>query len=138
MTITLEDYFGQWIDHPDATADIKMAADALLMKVNTLLDMAFEGGVDLLINPATQSYVSGKAYGGFRPQDCPQGAPKSSHKAGRAVDIYDPHGVLDEWCLKNTAKLKALGLYMEHPSATVSWCHLTDRPPASGRTVFHP
>ncbi len=138
--ITLSDYFGIWYNHPDATDEIKGNALALLEKVNNLLDYATTAGeIDLFINPNTKNFVAGKTYGGFRPQSCPQGAAGSSHKQGRGVDIYDPeHCGLTQWCFRNQSVLVKFGLWMEHPDATSGWCHLTDRPPASGRIVFRP
>jgi hypothetical protein len=92
--------------------------------------------VELRLNPKTESLVSGDTLGGFRPQNATQGAPHSSHKEARAVDVYDPGGKLDAWL--NDAKLEHYGLYREHPDATQGWCHLTDRAPGSGRRTFMP
>ena len=136
--VTPDDYFGRWMDHPDCTDEVKDNAGAFLLKVNEILDRAFMDGVDYILNEKTNSYVSGKTYGGFRPQDCPQGALHSSHKEGRGVDIYDPNGAIDDWCMKHQRDLEELGLHIEHPSVTIGWCHMTDRSPPSGRTVFMP
>ncbi len=131
--ITLDDYFGQWLMHPDATAERKTHANSLLDKVNALL---FEYPGEQHINPQTGSCISGATYGGFRPQDCPQGAPNSSHKEGMAIDIYDPHGDLDKWLTDDI--LEEYGLYREHPDHTIHWCHLSIRPPGSGKRTFFP
>ena len=136
--ILVDDYFGPWRNHPDVTDERLNNALVLLDKVNALLEEAFLDGIDLDINPATGSYVSGKTYGGFRPQDCPQGAPQSSHKQGMAVDIYDPHNTLDEWCFKHQDRLAHHNLYMESPTATPKWLHLTTRAPKSLKRVFMP
>lgn len=136
MFITVSDYFGKWIDHADATAERKEAAQVMLDKVNAILTEAEANGVELHTNPKTQTHVSGEQYGGFRPQECPQGAPHSSHKEGRAVDVYDPDNALDRWV--TDARLEAFGLYREHPDSTPRWCHLTDRAPGSGRRTFYP
>lgn len=133
MHITLADYFGPWVDEID---EYKEAAEEMLDKVNRLLMTAEAHGVDLKINPVTKTYVSGKTYGGFRPQDCPQGAPQSSHKQARAVDVYDPQGELDRWI--TDARLAEFDLYREHPNATAGWCHLSDKAPKSGRRTFIP
>ena len=131
--ITLEDYFGKWIGHPDANVQRKIHAQALLECVNALL---FEYPEDVPVNPQTNSYVSGATYGGFRPQDCPQGAPNSSHKEGMAIDIYDPHGDRDKWLTDDI--LEEYGLYREHPDHTIHWCHLSIRAPGSGKRTFLP
>ena len=136
--ITVEQYFGPWIDHPDATDERLENARQLLLACEALEQMAVEAGVEFPDNPATGSGVSGITYGGFRPQNCPQGAPRSSHKEGLAVDRYDPHGAIDAWCMANQGRMVSCGIFIEHPSATETWSHWTIRPPKSGRVVFYP
>lgn len=134
--ISFTDYFGSWINHPDATSERKKAAQPMLDKVNALLKEAEDDGIKSHVNLGTGTRVSGHTYGGFRPQDCPQGAPHSSHKEARAVDVYDPRGDLDAWV--TDARLESHGLYREAPSATMGWCHLTDKAPSSGKRTFIP
>lgn len=134
--ISLVDYFGPHEDSPDATDERHQAAKAMLDRVNELLIDAESHGVELEMNPKTGSLVSGQTFGGFRPQDCPQGAPHSSHKEGRAVDVYDPHGSLDRWV--SDLILEKHDLYREHPADTNGWCHLSDKAPGSGKRTFHP
>lgn len=136
--ITMADYFGKFADHPDATPQVKNNARMLLSAVSELWAVAVADGVWFQTNPATGSNVSGQTYGGFRPQDCPVGAPKSSHKLGLAVDIYDPGSNIDDWCMNNLDRLESCGIYIEHPSKTVGWSHWTIRAPKSGNRVFHP
>ena len=133
--IALVDYFGNWFDDPDATDEVKAAARELLDRVNPLLEEAEAHGVEIQTNPRTKTCIAGETYGGFRPQSCTQGAPHSSHKLGRAVDIYDPDNALDRYV--TDAILESHGLYREAPSATKSWCHLSDKmPPSQHRTFF--
>lgn len=134
--ITLKDYFGPWLGHPDATSARLHNADTLLDRVNRLVDAATQDGVKLLTNPATGTNISGQLFGGFRPQSCPQGAPHSSHKQGQGIDLYDPHNELDAWL--DDDRLVAFGLFREHPDATQRWCHLTTRQPGSGNRTFLP
>ncbi len=134
--IFLRDYFGQWFDHPDATDECKANAEELLDRVNALLLEADAHEVELMENPVTGTYVSGSRYGGFRPQDCPQGAPNSSHKVGKGIDIYDPNNALDNWI--SDGILAKYDLFREAPQATRSWCHLTSREPRSGKRTFLP
>lgn len=140
--ISLNDYFGdgQWLDHPDATDEVKANAQNLIDRVNPLLQEALDDGVVIEVNPVTGSYVSGLFHGlgGFRPQDCKQGAPGSSHKKGEGTDTYDANGQLDAWCMAHQDRLQHYGLYMEHPDYTIHWCHLSTRRPKSGHTVFIP
>ena len=133
MIITLEDYFGPWIDHADATPARKTNAGLLLQCVNALL---LEYPYTVEINPTTGTRVSGMTFGGFRPHDCPQGAATSSHKDGKGIDVYDPHNSLDDWIGDDT--LVQYGLHRENPSSTPHWCHLTTRAPGSGRRTFIP
>jgi hypothetical protein len=134
--ITVTEYFGKWLDHEDATLERQNNAAVLLSKVNLLLEVAVDDGVDLHRNSVTGSQVSGQTYGGFRPMDCPQGSSKSSHKQGRGVDVYDPQNDLDDWL--TDAMLEEYELYREHPDDTERWCHLSTRRPPSGKRTFKP
>ena len=134
--ITLDQYFGIYASHADAGPGMYAAAEAMLEKVNALLDKAQSSGIQPEVNPNTNSQVSGEFNGGFRPQDCPVGAAKSSHKQARAVDVFDPHNALDGWITDDI--LVEFGLYREHPDDTPRWCHLSDKAPGSGRRTFHP
>ena len=120
--ITVDEYYGagQWLTHPDVTEEAMADSLVLIDKVNTVLQLAINDGVRLEVNPITGSYVSGKFHGlgGFRPRNATQGAE------------------LCNWCMTHQNVLAAHGLYMEHPKDTPSWCHLTTRPPKSGKTVF--
>lgn len=149
--ITIEQYFhdpkaGEQKPHTEAQS---AAAQDLLDRVELLCgravsDKAFEWTVD----PDTGCEISGarggSGDGGFRTQGSTTGAPHSSHKEARAVDVYDPEGRLDEWLTTfdygegGNSMLQAYNLYREAPSATPGWCHLTTRPSASGRRTFNP
>ena len=135
--ITIEEYVGPHADSPDWTLGRLENAEHLLLQVNALLeDITTRHGLIPQVNPKTGSQVSGETFGGFRPQDCPQGAPDSSHKQGLGVDVYDPQGYLDD--ALNDMLLVQYQLYREAPSATTGWCHLTTRPPHSGNRTFLP
>lgn len=136
--ITLSQYFGPHWESPDATDERKANAERLLAMCEKLEFLALADGVEFPDNPATGSGVSGLTYGGFRPQDCPQGAPHSSHKEGLAVDRYDPAGAIDQWCLDHLDDLEACGIYIESPKHTPRWSHWQIRAPKSGNRVFIP
>lgn len=136
--ITLADYFGKWLDHPDATGTRQDNARRLLAACAALEAEMIAAGVVFPINPKTGSGVSGTEYGGFRPQCCEIGAEHSSHKEGRAVDRYDPYGDIDDWLICHKDSLENHGLHIEHPLATLGWSHWTDRAPLSGRVIFFP
>lgn len=127
--ITLADYWmGRDAKYPqDLTIEILANAGELVLRVNRLLDHFGE----------TRSVNSG-----WRPPSVngatPGAALKSKHMTGQAIDLADPDGDLDEWCLENESVLATLLLWQEHPAATKGWCHLQMVPPKSGRRVFYP
>ena len=136
--ITLAQYVGPHSKSPDWDTTCQANAAQLLVACSKLEEYARADGVEFPDNPNTGSGVSGLTFGGFRPQDCPQGAPLSSHKKGLAVDRYDPRNKIDDWCMKNLAKLEECGIYIEHPSKTPGWSHWTIKRPGSGNRVFYP
>lgn len=136
--ITLEQYIGVHKDSPDLTPERIENAKILLGCINKLMENAEADSIEFPINPATGSQISGRTFGGFRPQNCPQGAPKSTHKEGKGGDLYDPIKQFAAWCMANIKLLEDAGLWMEHPDATPGWCHLQNVPPKSGRRVFYP
>ncbi len=136
--ITVDQYFGKWKNCDDATEERRQNAILLLHACSAVEYFAIRDGVEFRDNPATGNNVSGKEFGGFRPQTCPQGAPHSSHKNGEGVDRYDPEDRIDAWCMKNIQVLADCGIYIEHPSATPGWSHWTIRAPKSGNRVFYP
>lgn len=136
--ITIEQYVGPHADSPDWTKENQANAAKLLLACDALEAEMVADGINFPDNPATKSGVSGKTFGGFRPQDCPQGAANSSHKKALAVDRYDPKGEIDAWCMLHKDRLEAHGIYIEHPSATNGWSHWTIKAPGSGNRVFMP
>lgn len=127
--ITLEQYAGPYLAHPDFTPERRANAAVLLSKVNELRQQAADDGVDFHDDPDTGCGISGEKNGGFRPMDCPVGAAGSTHKKGRGIDNYDPHRAFAAWCYANPDRLKALGLCMENCRWTPNWLHLQDIPP---------
>ena len=135
--ITLAQYVGKHSESPDWTDERKTNVTLLLARVNKLM-FEVQSYVRFPINPLTGSQVGGETMGGFRPQSCPIGAPKSAHKTGEAVDIYDPLNQIDEWIDKHQDILVRYDLYREASVATNHWCHLSTRPPKSGNRTFYP
>lgn len=148
--ITLAQYFGTKINHPECTPSLCENAEYMLTKVNALLIHAAEQGAYLWpVDPDTGSCISGSrggaGDGGFRLAGSKTGATNSKHKLARAVDIYDPQNALDNWLStfdseggKRNSMLEEFGLFREAPSATAGWCHLQDLAPGSGRRTFIP
>lgn len=138
--LTLADYWmGRDADYEHAlTEAIRMNARETVHRANALLAVMMADGVPLEGNPRTGSLVNS----GWRPPEInagtPGAAPRSRHMSGQAVDLYDPEGLLDDWCLDNQDQLAELHLWLEHPSATRGWCHVQIVPPRSGRRVFYP
>jgi hypothetical protein len=57
---------------------------------------------------------------------------------GKACDLYDPDGVIDDWLYTFLPANPKLGLFMEHPACTKGWAHVQTVPPRSGKVVFYP
>ena len=136
MNLTLDQYFAGYPNHPEINDVIRANAALLLAQVNRLCTDAEQEGIAFPINPATRTQIAGEKNGGWRPQECPIGAPSSAHKQGMAVDIYDPEGSFDDWLTDDT--LMQYALYREDPGSTRGWCHLTTRAPRSGKRTFFP
>lgn len=131
--ITRQDYFKAYEGHPEITPDMDARADDLLARVTNLLIIAGENGWEPTTNPHTGNWISGQQNGGWRPQDCPIGAARSTHKQAQGIDLYDPLGRLDKWLLTDLGlkSLAEIGLWIEHPGWTDGWCHLQSIPPGN-------
>src|SRR5712691_13404888 len=134
--ITIDEYFGKFADHPDATPERKAGAAAMLAKVNALRADAEADGVVFERNPKTGTFISGSGHGGFRTEDCDVGADHSTHKDAHAVDSYDPLRRFAQWCVNHPERLTARGLYREREEWTPTWVHLQDVPPRSGEIGY--
>jgi hypothetical protein len=136
--ITFAQYVGPHLRSKDWTAQRQISSGILLQRVNALMLLAEADGVTFPVNPKTGSQISGQTFGGFRPQDCPQGAPNSNHKEGKGIDLYDPANEIDAWCLTNLDKLEQCEIWIEHPSKTSGWSHWQSISPRSGNRVYIP
>ena len=143
--ITTEQYFQGKPHTPEHDAN----AQHLLEAVNALIDQAtYQGAFSRNVDADTGTEISGSkggtGDGGFRLPGATTGAPLSSHKQAKAVDVYDPSDRLDGWLSEfddqhwGNSKLEQHGLYREAPASTPTWCHLTTRAPGSGRRTFNP
>ena len=133
--ITLDDYWmGRDKTHTaDLTAEIQHNAEETVRRANMLLsEFRFD----------THDTEIRKVNSGWRPPDINAAtrgaAQRSRHMTGQAIDIADPEGDLDEWCLTHGETLARIGLWQEHPSATKGWCHVQTVAPKSGNRVFYP
>lgn len=139
--ITLDEYWmGRDKTHKsDLTHVIIANATRTVAAANKLLAIIAQSwDVDLDIHPVNKSLVSS----GWRPPAINAGVPgaavRSKHMTGDAVDIYDPDGDIDEWCLDNLKHLESCGIWLEHPAATKGWSHWQTIPPRSKNRVFYP
>lgn len=136
--IDIDQYVGPHADSPDWTSVRQVNAGRLLASCAELEAEMVADGVEFPDNPATGSGVSGKTFGGFRPQCCPEGAPHSAHKEGLAVDRYDPDNAIDDWLMSHQDALERHSIYIEAPDSTQHWSHWSIRAPGSGKHVFEP
>jgi hypothetical protein len=78
---------------------------------------------------------------GWRPRAVnaatPNAAPLSKHLLALADDVEDNDKAVQQWCMVHLDVLEELGLWMEHPRDTPTWCHLQTVPPKSGKRVFY-
>jgi hypothetical protein len=138
--LTIDQYFEQWGVHylNEITDEIRANAAETVARANKLIETLHEVNLTAQDSPRTGSPITS----GWRPKAVNAAtkgsAPHSNHITGRAIDLYDPDGDLDEFFYENTAILEDLELWMEHPSATKGWCHVQTVPPSSGRRVFYP
>lgn len=133
--ITLSDYYmgRDWQYRGQLTEAIRANSAETVSKANLLIS-----SYSSLTKDDTQRRVTS----GWRPPEVNANtagaALFSKHMVGQAIDISDPEGDLDEWCLDNPEVLQTIGLWQEHPSATKGWCHVQTVPPKSGKRVFYP
>jgi hypothetical protein len=67
------------------------------------------------------------------------GSPNSAHCTGQAIDVADADGIIkSKLCADKFALLAKYDIYIEDRSVTTTWCHITSRPPKSGRREFKP
>jgi hypothetical protein len=133
----IDNWMGRNVTHSEAlTPEIVLNATHLIRRVNTLI--ALMHGIEIERHPVTDTPVSS----GWRPPSVnastPGAAPRSRHMTGQAIDLCDPEGEVDEWCLDHLDLLSEVGLWLESPAHTKGWCHLQSVPPRSGKRVFIP
>jgi hypothetical protein len=131
--ITKEDFMmGRDKTYPPSESALRNAEETIY-RVNLLLSFYYQA------EPAAERT---KVTSGYRPpiinSATPGAAPRSKHMTCEAVDLADPEGELDDWCMDNARALEQVGLWQEHPSATKGWAHLQIVPPKSGKRVFYP
>lgn len=123
LWITSSNKYPERAKSDELTYEVKSAAMVLVDKINEL-------GRRLNLNSLSVS-------SGFRPtkinSTIPGAAKSSGHTKGLAVDFEDKDGKLKALIASKPEILRELGLFMEAPGHTPTWCHLdyinrTDRP----------
>lgn len=113
--ISIEDYFMGRLDfhnHPE----IAQNAQLLLNKIDLLFkDCPFY----ITLSSGYRSPEINAQFGGSK---------QSTHMTGQGIDIKDPTGIIKKYVLNNWSKVLELGLFMEDPKHTKTWCHLQTRP----------
>jgi hypothetical protein len=133
--ITLTDFWmGRDVQYArELTDDIRAAASDTVAKANLLISS---------FRMLTKDTEHRKVNSGWRPAAIngatPGAAPRSKHMTGQAIDISDPEGDLDDWCMEHQDVLQTIGLWLENPASTKGWCHVQVVPPKSGKRVFFP
>lgn len=120
------------------TPALRDNAEMTRVCVNDLLTRMAADGIVPEASPITLTPVTS----GWRPvainAATPGAAARSLHITCEAIDLFDPEGELDDWCMSHLQDLQDCALYLEHPAATKGWCHLQTRAPRSGKRVFYP
>lgn len=119
----------------ELTPEIKKNAVETVRRVNQFLELFYAH------NPKAGKRTVNS---GWRPPavnaSTKKAAAKSKHMLCLACDLSDDDEALDKWCMTPDGRkaLEAVGLWLEHPSATPRWCHLQKIAPSSGNRVFYP
>src|SRR5262249_14899661 len=127
--ITLGDYFmGRDRQYAaELTEELRINAGITVARANLLLSRA---GLSSRVNSGWRPAAVNAAG-----ENAAQG---SKHMSCLAIDLADDDGALDAWCMANPRALEEIGLWLEHPEATPTWCHVQTVPPRSGKRVFKP
>lgn len=118
----------------DLTEIIKANAIVTLSRVNEIVAKYYE------LNP--QVPKNNKCNSGWRPPSVnaatPGASKLSNHMLGMAMDVSDD-GRFAKWLMSTIGLLwlAKIGLWMEHPKDTPTWCHLQTVSPKSGNRVYY-
>lgn len=132
--ITVEQYLehGRSIDTP--SDDVLANAEVIVARANDMLSRAAAAGIECAVEPRLNSGWRPAAYNAT----VAGASATSKHMSGQAIDIGDPDGMLDDWCVRNLEVLAELGLWLEHPASTKGWTHVQCVAPRSGNRIFYP
>lgn len=133
MTISIEDYFGRWINDPEKTPEVIANAEELLKRINNLFkDTKF----NLVVTSGFRTINHNKIIGG---------AVNSLHCQGLAIDLSDSDKEIGDHLVRHIELLMMNNLYMESLQSThasnrpsARWVHLQAKAPKSGARIFLP
>jgi hypothetical protein len=78
---------------------------------------------DTTITINNYKWKGDRIYSGWRPQDCPEGAPNSAHKAGQAIDCII-HEINGEQARREIIKNRTKFPYITRMEKDVIWLHV--------------
>ena len=113
---------------PNGYSDLSVMDNRILEIADLVRELV---GLPMTINS------SGRQYCGYRPADCPIGAPKSQHKLGKAIDLHCS-GMSAEDVRTLIKKAIASG-HLENIGGIeegVSWIHLDCRDKVNGKVLY--
>lgn len=122
--LTLDQYFGSIVS---ISREPRENATALLTRVNRLLSHFGQ------YRRIVCGFVPSEEENARRAN----ASVRSKHLQAQAVDLADPDGDLDQFCMDNQPLLERCCLWLEHPAMTKGHCHLQSVPPLTGRRVFY-
>ena len=133
--ITLDEYLDHWkvnygyvrVPDDELSEEIRREAQVTVDRANALLG---EFGEERPVNSGWRPLAVNRAI--------PGAALRSNHTRGMAIDLGDPDGDLDDWCMDHFDVLRELRLWLEHPAATKGWCHVQTVAPKSWKRCFYP
>jgi hypothetical protein len=123
--ITLQEMMGN-NDYDSLSDELKKNAEETLRRVNLF---RAEYGVPMIVTSGYRTPEHNIAIGGSK---------NSAHCQCQAIDFKDNDGKIKEFIAKDLQVLERCDLYMEDPSVTKTWVHLSIRPTKSGNRVFMP
>lgn len=139
ISVTLLDYFR--VDgfdcRPSVSPEIVANGVETVDRVNQLLDRYVRYAlVNYHATPVT--HITSGYRTPVKNKSIPNAAPNSKHMSAQACDLYDPDGLLDDYCLHHQDVLAEIGIWLEHPACTRGWSHQQIVAPRSGRRTFYP
>lgn len=123
--ITLQEMMGD-NKYDDLSDELKKNAEETLKRVNLFRK---EYNKPMFVNSGYRTPEHNAAIGGSK---------NSAHCYCQAIDFKDNDGQIKDFIANDVNILDRCDLYMEDPSITKTWVHLSIRPTKSGKRIFLP